>query len=1109
MTTTCKLWIAAAAIFLLGPVATAEVVRLAEEPALSPDGSTLAFAWAGDLWVIPSKGGVARPLTRHPSRDHAPAYAPDGRSIAFLSDRDGADQVYVMPAEGGAPRRLTFHSEGFGLEGWYPDGHSLLVSASRDHHWRDSARFFRIDAEGRSAEQLLFDTDGDSGSLSPDGKRLLFTREGLEWWRKGYRGSRASQIWMADLTDGSFTKLLGPPGGALWPLWKPDGEGFYYVGLQNGALNLREFELESKEDRPLTEFEDDSVVFPCLSADGSTLAFRHLFDLYRIVPGEGGPPTRIEVTVEGDVVRDPLERRSLDSATEAAFSADGMEIAFIAGGDLWVMDTELREPRQVTATPEEERHPAFAPDGGSVVFVSDRDGQPDLWRAERGDGSKYWWQNESFSLERLTRDAEPEDDPQWGPDGSTLAFIRGRGELWLMGPKGEDPRRLLGSWDAPDYDWSPDGRWIAYAVADQDFNQDVWIAPVDGSRPPFNLSRHPFNESGPVWSPDGRKIAFTGRRDGDEVDIYYAWLREEDDDQTRRERTIDKAIEAMQKARKAKSSKPEDPEKKNGPGAPPAEPEADAEAKEPAEPSKPKGRPEVRIDFDRLHERVRRVPIPNSTETALFWSPDSKKLAFSASIDGNSGTYTVEVPDDLKPKRLAGEQGRQARWLEKGDKIVWLSGRTPASLSGSGKAASYRFRALQEVDRPARFRAAFDQCWRLMRDHYYDEHLGNRNWDAVRRKYAGVAAASPDLDAFGTVVNLMLGELNGSHLGFRSRRGGGAGPDPEPGAEPETTRGWAPRTAHLGVRFDPTDKGPGLKVRDVIPDGPADRAGMRIKAGETVLAIDGTTVDPALDLTTVLNGKPERDIRLKVRNPEGEERDVTIRPIPFPMARSLLYEKWIRDNRKRVDEASGGKLGYLHIQGMNFSSFYRFEEELYSAGAGKDGLIIDVRENGGGSTTDHLLTALTQPVHAITVPRGGAPGYPNDRKVYATWSKPIVVLCNQNSFSNAEIFSHAIKTLGRGPLVGVTTAGGVISTGAASIMDIGTLRMPTRGWFLLGDGKDMELNGAVPDHVVWPDPADFARGIDRQLDKAVEVLDERVKAEAARPRPDLKKASDR
>ena len=193
---------------------------------------------------------------------------------------------------------------------------------------------------------------------------------------------------------------------------------------------------------------------------------------------------------------------------------------------------------------------------------------------------------------------------------------------------------------------------------------------------------------------------------------------------------------------------------------------------------------------------------------------------------------------------------------------------------------------------------------------------------------------------------------------------------------------------------------------------------------------------------------------------------------------------------------------------MADSSFREYERQLFNAGYGKDGLIIDVRENGGGSTTDHMLTTLTQPIHAITVPRNGGEGYPQDRKIYATWNKPIVVLCNQNSFSNAEIFSHAVKQLKRGKVVGVTTAGGVISTGASGVMDVGTLRQPFRGWYLL-NGEDMELNGAVPHFEIWPLPGELPAGKDRQLNKAVQVLKKEVKKFQKQPRPELRKATER
>jgi tricorn protease len=504
----------------------------------------------------------------------------------------------------------------------------------------------------------------------------------------------------------------------------------------------------------------------------------------------------------------------------------------------------------------------------------------------------------------------------------------------------------------------------------------------------------------------------------------------------------------------------------------------------------------------------------------------------------------VDVNDELKPKQLASVAGSQPRWLKQGNQIVWLVAGVPASYpagiptavrapstspsssgptsprrGGSaagadsatdGAGTSYRFTAMQEIDVGARNAAAFDLCWRIMRDNWYDERLGNRDWNAVRAKYHDMAGLAPDSETLSTVVHLMLGELNGSHLGFTATSGqarpGRRGPVPP---EPTADATWRETTAHLGLRFDLDKQGPGLTVRDVLPGSPADHKKTRVLAGEVVLRIDGLEVDNRTDLTRILNGVPSRDVSLLVRGADGKEREVTLRPISYPQLRPLLYDKWVKDNAAHVEQISKGSLGYLHIAAMDMTSFHKFEEQLWSIGSGKDGLIIDVRENGGGSTTDHLLTALTQPVHAITVPRGGGPGYPQDRKVYATWNKPIVVLCNQNSFSNAEIFSHAIKTLKRGQLVGVPTAGAVVSTGAVGIMDVGVLRLPTRGWFLLDSGEDMELNGAVPHHILWPQPGDLPRGKDAQLDKAIEVLSADVRAWLERPRPTPRKATER
>ena len=1076
-------------------------IKLASDLAVSPDGKQIAFFWRGDVWAAPMKGGAARQLTRHPAVDRQPAWSPDGKKIAFMSEREGGRQVWVMPATGGAPRKLTTHTEGFTLEEWMPGGKGLLTSVRRDHFWRHSDRFMVINATTQQErEQAVFDAYGNYASVSADGKRILYNREGERWWRKGYIGSRTAQVWLWDAAKKTHTQLLVGDD-ARWPTWKPDGKKFYYAGARGGsALNLREYDLDTKKDRQITKFTDDSVVFPAISRDGSVIAFRRLFDFYYLKPGLDEKPTKINLFAPGDVAVPRVQRRVLSKATEAAFSKDGLELAVIAGGDVWVMDTELREPVQVTSTPEEESNPVWH--GDELVFLSGQGGQVDVWQASRADAKKYWWQNDAFKLKRLTNDAATEYGLTRSPDGGQFGFLKERGDFWVMDAKTQKARRVFKSWNAPQYDWSPDGKWIVYALSDNDFNRDIWLRPLDGSREPFNLSRHPDNEYNPRWSPDGKKIAFTGRRRDQEVDIFYVYLRAEDDEENSRARRLAKALEKMKKGRPPKpASKPEPPKeepKKEEPKKP--EPKKD-EKKPDAKPEAKPAKPALKIDFEGIHERIRSVSIPDSSESGLFWSSDSKKLAFSATVADKRGTYTVTFPDSLKPTLLTATTGTAPRWV--GANIRWLANGAPGTLSATGRPTSYAFKAQQEFDLGKRYRAAFDMCWRAMRDHFYDDALGNRDWTAIRKKYAPMAEAAPDGYALTLVVSLMLGELNGSHLGFSYR-----GPETAPTAP---TPGWTDTTAHLGVRFASAFKGAGLRIRDIIPDGPAGRVESQLKPGEVITHVSGKKVGPKTDLVALLTGRLDRDIELTVKaGPRAKaSRKVTLRPITYGTARSKLYEKWIRDNRAMVDKLSGGKHGYLHIAGMNMSSFYRFEEELYSVGAGKDGIVIDVRENGGGFTTDHLLTILTQPRHAITVPRGGGRGYPQDRKVYASWHKPIVVLCNQNSYSNAEIFSHAIKHLKRGKVVGVTTAGGVISTGGRNIMDLGFLRMPFRGWYLLGTGEDMELHGAVPHVQIWPKPGDWPAGRDSQLRRAVSVLKKDVAKYKARKQPDLLKASGR
>jgi tricorn protease len=1027
----------------------AEPVRFAQTPALSPDGATLAFGWRGDIWTVPVKGGSARRLTQHPAMDSTPVFSPDGAQIAFLSERDGGRQVHLMPVRGGPPAQITFHSEGYDLAAWMPDGKELLVTVVRDHSWTRgsrSARMALLDVKVRKAEHVLLDDYAAECAVSPDGQKVLFVREGESWWRQGYRGARSGQIWMLNRADGACTQVKAEQTECRFPLWKADSSGFYFTSNRggDGAFNLWEHDFASAKSRQITEFKSDSVVFPTLSKDGGTLVFRHLADLYRWHPGQGKGPEKIRIQHNGDIPDAPVQRRVLDRATRVACTANGLQMAFIADGDLWVMDTELREPRQVTRTPEEESDPVFSPDGKALYFVSDSGGQSDIWKAAPALPAKYWWENTEFKLEKITDDPAVESALTFSPDGKRLAWLKERGDLWLADASGKNARRIFTSWNRPRFDFSPDGQWIVYSQSDEWFNSDIWLQPTDGSKPPFNLSRHPNNDEAPVWSPDGRLIAWTGKREGDEVDICYVWLRAQDDEQSRRERTAQKAREKIAKAGAApKSATSASPPSAKPAPAKPAETEpakahapekqiaaADGKKEEPKkEEPKPAPKPApLPMDLADIHERIRRISIPNTSESGLVWSPDSKKLAFAATVDGKRGTYTLEFPDDLKPKLLAAATLSDARWIKEGNQILGLSEGVPAALSSSGSLSSWRFRALQSTDRPGRQRAVFDLCWRVMRDHYYDENLGNRDWDSrpgqIRRRWPPRRLTWRGVQE---IVHLMLGELNGSHLGFTLSRHASWQPPPPGGRRP-------PISACALIPPIPALAGRSGMSCPRAP--PAHQSLRRIHPGETVLQRGWHRESTARH--TDVSERAQRPPRARRDPPRQSPRrqmaksaTVTLRPISYITARRLLYDDWIAENRSRVEKTLRRHSATCTSAPWTTPASKSSRRSCMHAGAGKDGLIIDVRENGGGSTTDHLLTALTQPRHAIAIPRGSStPGYPQDRMIYATWQKPIVVLCNQNSYSNAEVFSHAIKTLKRGQLVGVPTAGGVISTGS-------------------------------------------------------------------------------
>ena len=965
--------------------------------------------------------------------------------------------------------------------------------------------------------RCILDCGVSGAAVSPDGKQIAFNRGRASLMRKGYQGPQALQLWLANLDSqgGSAFDLRRVDKDRpnfqnishAAPFWGAGTDGqpeLYFVSDPDGVFNVWRHDTSGGAPERITNLaaidgRDDGAMYPSMTADGSMLVFRRGFDLYRCAV-ETGEVSHIPLSAWGDTIAPNVERVTANSAGEIAFTEDGKQMAFVASDDIWIMDRILKEPVRVTATPDREGELVFTKDGKSLLFVSEAGGEIDVWEAsyEVADGEKddgIWFVGKTFELKQITDDPDPESSLALSPNGEKLAWVKGQ-SVQVANPDGTDLQTVVDLWSTPTIDWSPDGKWLVYASQDDDYNSDIWVVPIDRSREPFNLSQHPDRDTSPKWSPDGKRIAFVGRRDGDESDVYWVNLVASAEEETSRDRKLKEALEAMKKKGgkgKGKSKGKGDDKKADGDeSAEDGDAEDDDEKGDDAEEDKKEDDDkvaDVEIDFDGIFDRMHRISMPNSFEGGLIWSPDGEKLMFRGQLKGESVFASVTFPDEMKPKKLSGDALSSASFTKDGKQIVGLSSGKPASMNPkNGSIDKFEFTVRTTKDWGALREVALDQAWRAMRDRFYDPAMNNRDWNEIRARYRAAAADCLGNDEFTELANMLLGELNASHMGHRG------GSDPLPNMDRDGR--WRPQTMHLGLRFGPSDgNAPGMLVESVIPKSPCSQKRSLVEAGETLLEVDGEKIVRGVSLDGLLTMAQPRDLRLLVRGADGAERKVVVRPLRS--VAGLLYDEWVEGNRASIHELSKGKLGYLHIRGMNMQSFRDFETDLYHAGSGKDGIIIDVRFNGGGSTTDHVLTALTQPVHAMTMSRGSGVGYPQDRKVYASWSKPIVLMCNEHSFSNAEILSHAVKQLGRGRLVGMRTAGGVISTGGVRLVDGSMVRMPGRGWYLVSTGEDMELNGCEPDVALWNHPM----GPDVQLQRAAETLAEDVAR--AKPMPEL------
>ena len=1058
-----KVRAALACVLALGALSAAaddpgETIYLGARPSVSGDGRTFVFEWADNIWIASTEGGKARPLLTGSGIRCWPVISADGGRVVFLSDADGNWKIFEQDIERGTIRQVSFHSESTYPYAYSRDGERLLCTVSRDLADKSgSQRVAYLPVRARGAEEMLFDAEASEPSCSPDGTSILFRRRGEHLYRKRTKGARSGQIWRYDLPTKRYTLLVKRDTDSRTPLWRPDGKGFYYVSGQDGTMNVWERDLETGKERQVTFFKGDNVLHPSLSADGRTMVFRQGFHFHRVDPTAQRPdPKRIDLVPVAYAPRPGARRRLYSSCWNndreggLDFCDKGMQFAFTTGGDLFVSDTLVREPRLVHGSSlTHERDCVFSNDGSALYYVSDRGDGSDLWVATCVSTNVQWWESREFVKRRLAGGDEIRRDLKISPDGTRLSWVTIPGGLTIADTNGV-PLYTAKSPYCGDYVWSGDSRWLAVSMEDDDSNSDVWIVSADGKTPPYNVSRHNRWDGMPAWSHDGKVLAFVGERDDMKSrEMFYLWLDPRDE--------ADADIPRRLRSARAKVSGKKSDETVGGRVKP------------------------VKIDFHDLYKRVRST---GRRGECPFFSPigktDSRYLCYRA----QGATYRLNLLErDAKASQMTSKQGVVRRWYEKEDRLCWSVDSKPAHFN-----TILEFTARQDTDIADYQELAFRTAWGIIRDRFYDPDYHGVDWGKVREKYLPYArhAASPSV--FERVLQMMVGELNASHLGF-SRESW----NKKEWEKSVSFQSWDYKTAHLGLVYDPEFTGKGWRVKEVVREGAADRAAVGIRPGDVVETLDGRAVSPQMDPTEVLNAPRGKVFAVGVRTGTNAVREVRIKSESFAEVRRKVVNEACEAKRRRVYEASGGRFGYLDIAKMDNASYVQFEKDMFAEGYGKDGLVIDVRDNPGGRIADALLNILCRPEHGITMRRGGSrPGYPAWLMRSPVWRNPVVVLCNEESGSNSEIFSHAIKVLKRGRLVGQPTGGAVIWTRPVKLLDVGEFRMPFSGAFLL-DGTDTEGHGAVPDVLVNEDLNAAAKGVDVQLEAAIRVLDEDVR----------------
>jgi tricorn protease len=1088
-------------------------VKLAKHPDYSQ--GRIVFSYLGDLWLAREDGGQARRLTVHRARDVYPRFSPDGKWIAFSSNRYGNYDVFLMPADGGKARQLTYHSADDAVVGWSPDSSKVVFTSSRGRLYPGIPSLYEVPIDGGMETPLPADW-GSWASYNPDGSRLAFNRHPMPWWRKYYRGSYAADLWILDLPSRKFKRLVDDnlpddqKPSNYWPLFA--NGSIYFVSDRNvlaraGSSELRQavrniWKVPEAGGSPIqvTFHKSGALYFPSLSADRKTIVYEQDFGIWKLDVASGDArPINIQITT--DDADNNLETLLVQSELDGfSLSPSGKRAVISTHGELFTIATDKGDVRRLTHTPDiREVKPVWSPDGKHIAFIGDKANGEHVWLCDEHGGH----------LKQISRGDSEKDQLAWSPDSKSLLYTASDNKLYRYSLAGGKTKVLMRSATGPvrSPQWSPDSNWISYSRDDDTFLSHVYVIPADGGKEERITSEDTFTDSSALWTSDGKKIVYlsrqdvpnmisgVGRRGGAQIHVVSLMSQSKD--------PTEKGIDTEADAAQAGTQSP-----RSGKG-------AKAAAK--SEPV------ELKIDFRTIGRRSRQVTKAADSVTGLVLTPDARSVVFSTTgVEGGRPVQSIwsapldgglarrlsqasqSTDEDAPPRRGGFFRGGLGSFqiTQDGRSLLYRQGKSLYSLSlgGGGAAAAtaesaekpaaptgkfgggaapasggrkISFTARVELDHRARRQQVFLESWRVMKHRFYDAGMHGADWNGVRALYEPLLEHVADQDELHNVINMMLGELNASHTGISPGLAGRVGS--------------AAQTPFAGFDLEP-DKTGFYRISHIYKNGAADKDFVKLSVGDYVLAIDEQDIKagdnywknlakaPAGRLAFLVNSKPRRKGAWTVR----------IRPAPISAQANLQYEKWVADRKAMVDRLSAGQIGYLHIRAMSEPNLRQFERDLARL-HNKKALIIDQRFNPGGNIDQELLQILQQKQYQKTRSRGSIEA----TRPLTAFFGPMVVLANERSTSDAEVFPDGFRTLKLGKIVGVTTYGAVIGTGAYTLMDGSTIRTPSSGLWNI-NGTNLENFGVPPDVYVDNTPEDFLQGRDAQLERGVQILQVRT-----------------